>query len=256
MKNAVLAKIKSGEKAIGMFCELGGTAAAECLGLAGLDFFIIDCEHGPFDVESAQLAILAGERRGCTPFARAKDCSRASLLKLLDVGAMGLIVPFVHSVADASELVRYAKYRPLGERGFAHARVSGFGRAPYAREMRTHLETANRETLLIPQCETVGCLEHIEEIAALPGIDGIFVGPYDLSIALGIPGEFQNPAFLQAVERVRRACAQNGKLSFIFTGSGAQAREYFRQGFDAVAAGLDAMLLIEAVEKLVKEAIN
>lgn len=256
MKNAVRAKIKSGGKALGLFYELGGTAAAECLGLAGLDFFIIDCEHGPFDVESAQIAILAGERRGCTPFARAKDTSRASLLKLLDVGAQGLIVPFVHSVGDAKELVRYAKYSPLGERGFAHARVSGFGKEPYAREIRTHLETANRETLLLPQCETAGCLAHIEEIAALPGIDGIFVGPYDLSIALGMPGEFENPAFLQAVERVRRACVQNGKISLIFTGGGTQARAYFRQGFDAVAAGMDAMLLVAAVEKLRQEAME
>lgn len=250
MKNQVLEKIRNGGKAMGMFHEMGCTAAAEALAIAGLDYFIIDCEHGPFDVESAQAAILAAELHGCTPFARAKEASRTAVLKLLDVGAKGVIVPFIHGLEDAKALVGYAKYAPVGNRGYAHARASKFGWAEYAQDMQTQCETANRETLLIPQCETLGCLEQIEEIAALPGVDGIFVGPLDLSIAMGIPGQLEKPAFKEAVARVLQACKANGKLSFIFAGSAGKGREYLEAGFDSVAVGMDTMLLIQSVRDL------
>lgn len=250
MKNTVKELLQSGGHALGMFYELGGTAAAESLGLAGLDFFIIDCEHGSFDVESAQLAILASECRHCTPFVRVKDTSRSSLLKMLDVGAMGLIVPCIHSVEDAKALVQHAKYAPLGARGFAPARVSGFGQEPYARDIKTQCETANRETLLLPQCETAGAFAQIEEIAALPGVDGIFIGPYDLSFALGMPGEFSSPAFVAAIDRIRNACKDAKKFSIMYANNAEQARAYFAQGFDAVVVGMDVMLLIDALKQL------
>lgn len=247
MKNTVKEKLNNGGHALGMFYELGGIAAAESLGLAGLDFFIIDCEHGASDVEIAQIAILAGERHACAPFVRVKDTGRSSLLKMLDIGAAGLIVPCIHSVEDAQALVRHAKYAPLGERGFAPTRVSGFGQAAYAQSMQLQCETANRETLLLPQCETAGAFETIEKIAALPGIDGIFIGPYDLSIALGMPGEFRSPAFTAAIARILHACKAANKLSFMYANNAEQARAYIAQGFDAVVIGMDVLLLIDAL---------
>lgn len=250
MKNQVLAKIRGGGKAIGVFQELNCVAAAEALAIAGLDYFIIDCEHGPFNAESAQPAILAAERHGCTPFARANEVSRTAVLKLLDAGAKGVIVPFIKGLEDAKEMVEAAKYAPVGNRGYAQARITQFGWADYAQEIKTQCETANRETLLILQCETLGCLEQIEEITALPGVDGIFIGPMDLSIALGVPGEVESPVFKAAAARVLQACKASGKLSFIFAGAAAKGREYLEQGFDSVAVGLDAAMLIQSVRSL------
>ena len=114
MENRVKAYVKSGGQALGVFCELGGTAAAECAGLAGLDFLILDTEHGPFDAETAIPTIIAARLRGTEPFVRVKDSSRASVLRMLDVGAAGVIVPNVQSAEEAQRLVEYAKYRAAG----------------------------------------------------------------------------------------------------------------------------------------------
>ena len=111
----------------------------------------------------------------------------------------------------------------------------------------------NEETLLIPQCETVGCLEHIEEVAAFEGVDGIFVGPFDLSISLGITGQFKNPEFLAAVDRILKACKANHKISVIFTGNLDAVKEYYEQGFDAVAYSMDAAILVNGFRDVVKQ---
>ena len=167
MKNAIKEKMRSGEKVVGTFFELGGNTAVECLGLAGLDFFIIDTEHGPFDVESAMNFIRAGELRGISPLVRVKDTTRPSILKMLDIGAMGLIIPCVQTLDEVRGLVEYGKYYPIGQRGFAPARKSGFGFEPFAQEIGAYFEICNRETMIIPQCETRGCLEQSPE-SSLP----------------------------------------------------------------------------------------
>jgi 4-hydroxy-2-oxoheptanedioate aldolase len=107
--------------------------------------------------------------------------------------------------------------------------------------------------MLIPQCETLGCLEHIEEVLKVPGIDGIFVGPFDLSTAMGIPGEFGRPEFRDALRHVQRACADAGKPSFIFAATPAVAREDFEMGYGSVTYGMDASTLTNAYRGIVKE---
>ena len=107
----------------------------------------------------------------------------------------------------------------------------------------------NSQTLLVPQCETAEALAEIEAITALPGVDGIFIGPFDLSISLGIPGEFENPAFRATLERILAACRRAGKPCLIFAGDGTAAAHRFSQGFDAVAMGQDATLLISGVRQ-------
>lgn len=253
MENRVKRQIQNGGKALGVFFELGGSTAAECLALSGLDFFIVDTEHGPYDVESAIPTILAARLRGTDPFVRTKDATRPSVLKMLDVGAAGLIVPNIKTVDEVERLVEYAKYAPMGNRGFAWTRAAGFGFDDVAQNLDTYFTACNQETLLVPQCETIGCLEHIEEIAALPGVDGIFVGPYDLSIALGVPGQMDAPVLQSAVARVLAACQAADKLAFIYAPNAAAAREDFAMGFDAVACGMDAILLTQAVRGLIAE---
>ncbi len=252
MKNDVKIKIANEQKCIGTFFELGGASAMQCLAVSGLDFVIIDTEHGPFDVESAKIAILAAKAHGTTPLVRIKNHSRDSLLKMLDVGAMGLVVPCVNGVEDVYPLVEYAKYAPLGKRGFAPATVTDFGHAQYARDISSLMKTANSETLLLPQCETIGCLEDIEKIVSIEGVDGIFIGPYDLSIALGKPAMMDDPVVVNAIDRVLKACKEAGKMSFIFAGSAKKTKECFANGFDAVAYGMDAMTLIAAYKEIIK----
>lgn len=253
MINKVKKQIATGEKALGTFYELGGSAAAECLAIGGFDFFVIDTEHGPFDVESARDAILAAGNYEITPFVRIKDPTRPSVLKMLDIGAKGIIVPGINTVAEVEKLVEYAKFYPTGLRGFAPNRAGAWGYAEYAQDVSEYFETANRETLLLPQCETRGCLYHIEEIVAMEGVDGIFIGPYDLSVALGKPAQMDNPELVEAISYVRGVCEKNGKISMIYAGTPEGVRQFFADGFDAVACGMDAILLIEAVKKLVAD---
>ncbi len=227
--------------------ELGTATAAECLGLAGLDYLIIDTEHGPFDPLSALDYVRAARLYGITPFARVQEISRSAILKLLDVGAQGLIIPCVNSLAEAEEIVRFGKYAPLGERGVANTAGSGFWYEDYAsRGMPHYFEVSNRESMLIPQCETLGCLEQLEQIVALEGIDAIFVGPFDLSTAMGIPGQFDRPEFREALRHIQGVCAAAKKPSIIYAAGEEAARAHFALGYDSVTCGMDATLLVEA----------
>lgn len=112
----------------------------------------------------------------------------------------------------------------------------------------------NAETLIIPQCETVGALESIEEIAALDGVDGIFVGPFDLSISMEMPGDFSNPVFQAAIDRIIKACRKAGKKCIFFTGTVEGIAAGFARGFDGMAYSLDAAIFIEALRERVEKA--
>ncbi|MDR1873882.1 MAG: hypothetical protein LBQ90_02550 [Synergistaceae bacterium] len=253
MQNVMKSKMQRGEKAVGTFFELGGTTAVECLGLTGLDFFIIDTEHGPFDVESVMEFVRTAEAHSITPLVRVKDATRPSVLKMLDVGAQGLIVPGIRTADEVRHLVEYGKYYPKGQRGFAATRIADFGFNSEMKDIEAWFARNNGETMLIPQCETSECLDDIERIVAIEGVDGIFVGPYDLSIALGKPARFDDPACVAAIDRVLKACRDAGKFSFIYTGEESEARKYFADGFDGIAFGMDTMLYVSAYKALVAQ---
>ena len=255
MKNTLKAKIERGEKTVGTFFECGSTAVIESMGLAGLDYAVIDCEHGPFEAESVGEYVCAAERRGLTPLARVKEISRAAILKLLDVGAKGIIIPQVRTLDDVKKIVRYGKYIPVGERGVAGQRANGF-----AYDMGGGLEDwfriSNAETMLIPQCETVECLNDIEAIASCEGVSGIFIGPYDLSTAMGIPGKFSEPGFIASIERIISACKSCGKFTMIYCDTAEKAREYFSMGINSAAIGLDIGIMVERYRQIAREAIG
>ncbi len=252
MDNKVLQMVRNHQRPFGTFVELGGASVIEALGMTGLDYVIIDNEHGPFDVESSEECIRACEHSGLTPLCRVREVSRPAVMKLLDVGARGLIVPYIERIEQVRELIEYAKYPPVGKRGFCGSKKDRWGYAfPGTEPMEAQFEYWNRETLLIPQCETVGALEQIEEITALEGVDGIFVGPFDLSISMGIPGQFKNPVFTAALDRILAACKAAGKFSMVFTGNREWINDYYEMGYDIVTWGMDTVVLIEGFRDLV-----
>lgn len=240
-------------KTIGTFFELGGRGAMESLARTGLDYVIIDTEHGCFSVESTADSILAAERHGLTPYVRIGDIRRPCVLRMLDIGARGLIIPNIRTLQQVEEVVEYAKFPPLGNRGYCPNRTCGWGADAWAQDVESYMAECNRRCKVIPQCETKEALEQIEEITALPGVDGIFVGPCDLSIALGIPLQFGSPVLARAIERILAACQNAGKESYIFAGNMADAVKWSRKGFDCIAYSLDASVFIQAFSTLVDE---
>lgn len=254
MQNTLKEKLKQGMKPIGTFFELGSPSVIEALGRTGLDFVILDNEHGPFEAEASRDFARAAENVGLTAIARVREVSRPAILKLLDVGVQGLIIPDVHTVVQVQEIVDYAKYFPLGKRGFCPSRKDGWGFDSMAQQsVPDQMAYWNEQVLVIPQCETVVALENIETIVHMEGVDGIFIGPFDLSISMGIPGQFDHPDFVSSLEQVQKACKDAGKFCMIFAGNPAAVAERFRQGYDSVAYGLDAAVLAAAYKASVAD---
>jgi len=241
------------KKTFGSFVELGGRAEMESLTRSGLDYVIIDTEHSCFSEETTADYILAAEAGGMLPYVRIGDIRRPYVLRMLDIGARGLIIPNIRSVEQVRELVSYAKFPPIGNRGFCPSRTSGWGADSWASNVLSYMEECNRRCKVIPQCETKEALACIEEIAALPGVDGIFVGPCDLSIDMGIPLQFDAPALISAIERVLKACQDNGKEAYIYAGSVKDAVKWANRGFDSITYSLDAAVLIQAYQKIVSD---
>lgn len=249
--NSFKEKVNKHEKPIGIFADMASSYAVECLGRTGFDYVIIDNEHSPVEAETSAELIRAAELGGLTPFCRVREISRPAILKLLDVGAQGLIVPNVNSVDDVKALVSYCKYAPVGNRGFCPSRKDGWGN-DLELSVADTMKYFNGEVLLIPQCETVGALEAIEEIAAMDGVDGIFIGPFDLSISMGMPGDFSNPVFQAALKRVLDACHAAGKFCILFTGTAEGVIDGFAKGYDSMTYSLDAGLMIECFRERVR----
>ena len=241
-----------GNTTIGTFFELGGRGAMESLARTGLDYVIIDTEHGCFSEESTADLILAAERGGLLPYVRIGDIRRPYVLRMLDIGARGLIVPNIRSVEQVEELVSYAKVPPLGNRGYCPNRTSGWGFDDWAADTKNYMTECNRRCKVIPQCETREALEQIEKISSIPGIDGIFVGPCDLSIDLGIPLQFDNPILVRAIEKILAACKKNGKEAYIFAGNMDDAAKWLQRGFDSITYSLDASVFISVWKSLVQ----
>lgn len=241
------------KKSIGTFFELGGCGAMEALTRTSLDYVIIDTEHGYFSTENVADYIRTAENGGLIPYVRIGDTRRPYVLRMLDIGARGLIIPNIKTLKQVRNIVEYAKFPPIGSRGFCPNRTTGWGADAWAQDVGSYMEQCNNRVKVIPQCETLEALDQIEEITAINGVDGIFVGPCDLSIAMEIPLEFDNPKLLSALDRILSACQKNHKESIIFAGTPEKARQLYAQGFDSVAYSLDATIFINAMKEQIEK---
>ena len=252
MENRLSEKKAQGIPSYGTFTQLKSCTAVENIACAPFDFVVVDSEHQEIGTDLMTAAVAAAQGAGLTALVRICEISRRAVLHPLDAGAAGLIVPAVKTPEEVRQLVAFAKFAPLGDRGYLPTRDCQWGTQP-SFTPASYMDEANRKTLLIPQCETKECLEHIEEIASIDGVDGIFIGPMDLSIALGHPLQLDAPVMTQAIDRILKACKDNGKMSMIFAGDAQTARTYVDRGFDSVAVGADTFLLIHAYRDLYRQ---
>ena len=254
MLNKLKSAIEKKQCAIGTFLGAANPSIVEIMGYTGLDFVVIDTEHGPYDTMPMSDLIQAAEGKGLSPVVRVADLTHKEIQRALDNGAEGIIIPCLRDVDDFRKAVDLAKFAPLGNRGFIKGRGSGFGNEPWASGSLTeYMENSNDKVLLLPQCETKEALDSIEEIVQIEGIDGIFIGPFDLSICMGISGQFDASEFKEAVDRILSACKQAGKLCMMFTSTPEEARRYIEKGFDAVANSIDTIVFAQAYKSMVDE---
>ena len=249
MKGTLSSKFESGKKLLGTFSHIGSEHGMECLGVSGLDFVIVDNEHASFETETTCKLVRAGDVHDLPVVARVREISRPAIMKLLDTGVSGLLIPNIETVEDVKKVVQYGKFPPIGKRGFSGTRMGTWGHVyPSDQPIEVCMDVYNHWAMLFPQCETVSCLEQIEEIAAVEGVDGIFIGPFDLSISMGIPGQFESPVFQAAVRRILNACKASGKYSIMFSTRQQDVIRYLEMGFDAVTYSLDTGMLIKAYQ--------
>jgi 2-keto-3-deoxy-L-rhamnonate aldolase RhmA len=201
----IKAKLKNGGVSIGTWMSMAHVSIAEILASAGYEWVVVETEHTAIDVSEVLRLIIAIEHAGAVPLVRLAWNDPIQCKAVLDSGAAGVIVPMVNSRGDAELAVKAAKYPPLGLRGVGLARAQGYGE-----RFAEYVARANDDTLLLVQIEHIDAVRNIEAILDVPGIDGTYIGPYDLSMSMGIPGQIDHPDVLGAQQRVLQATIARG----------------------------------------------
>lgn len=227
----------------GAWIQIGHPAIAEIFARCGFDWVCVDLEHGVIDLETMANLFRAIERFDSVPVARLPFNDPIWIHRALDAGAKGLIVPMVNSGQEAENAVRQAKYPPRGTRGFGYSRANLYGI-----EFERYIHTANKEIALVIQIEHKEAIANLQDILAVAGVDGVFIGPLDLSGSMGITGQLQHPQMIKALEQYRTLCLQADK-SFglhIIRPNPENIQQAIEQGYTMLALGLDGVFLAEA----------
>ena len=237
--------ILSGQKQIGLWSHLCSNISTEILAGAGFDWLLLDMEHSPNELPELLSQLQAMKEGTATPIVRPPWNDMVTFKRLLDIGVQTLLVPYVQTAEEASNAVSYTRYPPQGVRGFAGApRASGYGR------IKNYAHRYTEEMCVLVQIETVLGLQNLEAIASVDGIDGVFIGPGDLSAALGHLGNPKHPEVLAAIDDAIARIQACGKAAGILTGDEALARHYVQQGCLFVAVGADQNLLRDSAQSL------
>ena len=235
------ARVLAGEPTLGTFVGTASPVTAEVCAAAGFDWLLLDLEHGAGGEEQVGATVLAAAAYGVPTVVRVESDARIRVGRVLDAGVAGVMLPRIDGVEQARAALIHLRYPPRGDRGVAtYNRACRFGLDPGA------LDRADDEVLGIVQVESARAVAAAEEIAALDGVDVLFVGPRDLSHDLGVPGQVTAPVFVDALEQVRLAARKHGKACGLLVPDGAAAAAKLAEGWTFVTVGSDSMLLATA----------
>lgn len=234
-----------GRPQIGLWSVLANASVTELLGTSGYDWLLIDMEHAPNELPDVQAQLQALRGPVTTPIVRPPWNDMVWVKRVLDLGAQTLLIPYVQTAAEAAQAVDYMRYPPAGCRG-----VAGGTRATQWGRIRDYYQRAEEELCLLVQVESRQGLENLDAIAATPGVDGVFIGPADLSADMGHLGDAQHPQVQGAIEDAVRRIRQAGKAAGILARGEEQGRKWLEAGCLFVAVGVDASLLAQAADGL------
>lgn len=253
MKKSLKERMRKGEFTVGSWITLGHTSVAEVMAQAGFDWLVVDMEHSAITLAEAQRLVQVIELSGVAPLIRVNKNDPALIKQAMDTGAHGVIVPMVNTARDAQQAVAAVNYPPLGNRGVGLARAQkyGFGFEGYKK-------WSQKESVVIVQVEHKDAVDNFEEIMDVPGVDGFFVGPYDLSGSLGVPGNFSHPLVKKYLMDIRK----KAKLTKAVAGLHVikpDVKEFLEkkaQGYKFLAFSLDTLLLGSACCQVFRNKIN
>lgn len=233
-------KLEAGDSVFGAFSPYSDVGVTELLATSGLDFLILDGEHGALNEESAAALVLSCERRACTALIRVPSLGNRVIGRYLDFGMQGVVAPMISNADELNQLTQAMLYPPEGVRGFALTRHVDFGSG--TTPMAQSLSNSNQSLLVIAQIETLESLNNLDEILANEHLDLVFVGPADLSISLGCPLDFQHPIFLDALVRIASAAQKHHKHLGVLINQPEQVGALHSLGFRFFAGYLDSMI--------------
>jgi len=243
--NAFKRALKEGRLQIGLWSSLCSNIAAEIISDSGFDWILLDTEHSPNDLESVLQQLQATAPYPAHPVVRVPWNDMVTIKRYLDIGAQSLLIPYVQNAEEAKAAVAYTRYPPGGVRGVAGAtRATRFGR------VKDYAKRAHEEICVLVQVETQTALDSLEKIAAVDGVDGVFIGPADLHASLGYTGETNNPKVMPVIDDAIRRIRKCGKAPGILTGVEADARRWIECGGLFVAVGADTGVLARVTEAL------
>jgi len=244
MSGGLKKKLVAGGLAIGtMLSELQTPNVIRMLAAGGFEFVIVDCEHGPFDYTAVAQLIAVGRGEGLAVLVRVPGVDREYILKYMDMGAAGIVVPMVSHPDTIAQAVRHAKYAPLGRRGVSTQRAHANYRVD---NLPAYLQEANDATVVFAQIETAEGLENAGAIAATPGTDGLLLGPNDLLLELGAPGRFDDPRLAAAVARIAEAARKAGRCSGVITARQELIASGVRAGMRVLSWNSETGMLLQA----------
>lgn len=249
IKNPVRRALLGRRPTLGTWIQAGHPVVAEVFSAAGFDWIAADMEHTDISVEG--FSALARAMAPARPFARVKENDVLAIRQVLDAGAEGVIVPLVNTADEARRAVEAAKYPPEGVRGFAFCRANRWG-ADFDR----YAEEANRDVAVVVMAESRQAVENIDAILDVEGVDGVFIGPYDMSGSYGVAGQTGHPLVRDACAAVSAACARRGKsagIHIVKPGPGA-VRDALAGGFTFIALGMDTVFLAEGAAAVLRQA--
>ena len=241
-------KLRRGDFCVGPFLKAASPEIVEVSGYAGFDFVILDMEHGPLSYETIEHLVLAAEHVDIAPIVRVEAITESAIMRPLDKGAAGILVPHVDSGDMARNVVRFSHFGPVGERGMdMYSCAAQYGRLP----KKEYMKRSNEETLFILQIEGSEGLRNLGEILAVPESDVIFVGPYDLSQSLGMPGEIDHPKVVQAIEGIVETVRKGGRYVGIYADNVEAAKRWIGVGVQFIALSVDTAIYYQGCQRLV-----
>jgi 4-hydroxy-2-oxoheptanedioate aldolase len=244
-KNRFKHALAAGKVQIGLWCSLCSNIAAEIVSHSGYDWLLLDTEHSPNEVPDILAQLQASQAGTAHAIVRPAWNDPVLIKRYLDIGAQTVLLPYVQNADEARRAVAATRYPPHGIRG-----VTGSGRASRYGRVKDYLKKANDEICVLVQVETREALAELDKIAAVEGVDGVFIGPSDLSASFGQIGNPAHPDVQAALEDAARRIRKAGKLAGILTGNEDEARRYIGWGYTFVAVGTDVVLLARAADGL------